>query len=90
MNIFVSNLGFHLGNRELKEIFSAYGEVTSATVITDRETNRSKGFGFVEMNNQAEAETAIGKLNGFIFEGRAMNVNEARPRESKPRKQYNW
>jgi RNA recognition motif-containing protein len=91
MNIFVSNLGFHVGNHELKEIFSAYGEVTSAKVITDRETNRSKGFGFVEMTNQSEAETAIAKLNGSIVEGRALNVNEARPKESSSRKQYsNW
>ncbi|MGN6619311.1 MAG: RNA recognition motif domain-containing protein [Ilyomonas sp.] len=89
MNLYVSNLGFHVGNQELKDLFSAYGEVTSAKVITDRETNRSRGFGFVEMTNQSEAETAISKLNGSIVEGRAINVNEAKPKPSGPRKQYN-
>lgn len=89
MNLYVSNLGFHVGNQELKDLFSAYGEVTSAKVITDRETNRSRGFGFVEMTNQEEAQTAISKLNGSVVEGRSMNVNEAKPKPSAPRKQYN-
>lgn len=89
MNLYVSNLGFHVGNQDLKDLFSAYGEVTSAKVITDRETNRSRGFGFVEMANQDEAQLAISKLNGSIVEGRSMNVNEAKPKPTTPRKQYN-
>ena len=81
MNIYVSNLGFHVGNEDLKGFFAAYGEVSSAKVIIDRETNKSKGFGFVEMPNDAEGEEAIKKLNGSVVEGRSMNVNVARPKE---------
>lgn len=81
MNIYVSNLGFHVGDDELKGFFATYGEVTSAKVIIDRETNKSKGFGFVEMPNESEANTAISKLNGFTVQGRSMNVNMARPKE---------
>ncbi|MEP6465159.1 MAG: RNA-binding protein [Parafilimonas sp.] len=81
MNIYVSNLGFHVGNEDLKGLFAAHGEVSSAKVITDRETSRSKGFGFVEMPNDAEGEEAIKKLNGFVVEGRSMNVNIARAKE---------
>jgi RNA recognition motif-containing protein len=81
MNIYVSNLGFHVGDEDLKGFFAAYGEVTSAKVILDRETNKSRGFGFVEMPNEAEGETAISKLNGFAVQGRSMNVNIARPKE---------
>ncbi len=81
MNIYVSNLGFHLGNEDLKGFFAAFGEVTSARVITDRDTNKSKGFGFVEMPNESEGTTAINKLNGFAVEGRSLNVNLAKLKE---------
>ena len=81
MNIYVSNLGFHVGNEDLKGFFAAYGEVTSAKVVFDRETDKSRGFGFVEMPNDTEAEAAIQKLNGSVIQGRAMNVNVARPKE---------
>jgi len=81
MNIYVSNLGFHVGNEDLKGFFAAHGEVTSAKVVFDRETDKSRGFGFVEMPNDTEAEAAIQKLNGSVIQGRAMNVNVARPKE---------
>jgi RNA recognition motif-containing protein len=81
MNIYVSNLGFHVGNEDLKGFFAAYGEVTSAKVVFDRETDKSRGFGFVEMPNDTEAEAAIQKLNGSVIQGRAMNVNIAKPKE---------
>lgn len=83
MNIYVSNLGFHVGDEDLKGFFATYGEVSSAKVIIDRETNKSKGFGFVEMPNDAEGEAAIQKLNGFVIQGRSMNVNVARPKEDR-------
>jgi RNA recognition motif-containing protein len=81
MNIYVSNLGFHVGDEDLKGFFTTYGEVTSAKVIIDKETNKSRGFGFVEMPNESEGHTAITKLNGFAVQGRSMNVNMARPKE---------
>lgn len=81
MNIYVSNLGFHIENEDLRGFFEPYGEVTSAKVVTDRETTKSRGFGFVEMPNDAEAETAINKLNGAVVEGTSMTVTIARPKE---------
>lgn len=83
MNIYVSNLSFAIQDEDLKEFFAAYGEVSSARVVTDRETNRSRGFGFVEMANKEEAEKAIAQLDGAMADGRAIRVNEARPREEK-------
>ncbi|CAN5785310.1 RNA-binding protein [soil metagenome] len=81
MNIYVGNLNFRTTEATLREHFAAFGEVTSARVITDRETNRSRGFGFVEMPNDEEARAAIEALDGVEFEGRELNINEARPRE---------
>jgi len=89
MNIYVSNLGFHVGDEDLKGLFAAYGEVSSAKVVIDRETNKSRGFGFVEMPNTAEGETAIEKLNGSVIQGRSMNVNVARPKEKSSFKKPN-
>jgi RNA recognition motif-containing protein len=89
MNIYVSNLSFQVGDEDLKGFFTAYGEVTSAKVITDRETNRSRGFGFVEMSNDAEAETAIKNLNGSVVDGRSISVNVARPKEKSDFKKSN-
>ena len=83
MNIYVGNLPFETTEESLEVAFTEYGEVTSARVITDRYTGRSRGFGFVEMGNNDEAEAAIRALNGNDFNGRALTVNEARPREDR-------
>jgi RNA recognition motif-containing protein len=83
--IYVGNLSFDVDNESLEELFKAYGTVSSAQVIVDRETNRSKGFGFVEMGSASEAQAAIDALNGKEMNGRALTVNEARPREDRPR-----
>lgn len=79
--IYVGNLSFNLTDQDLMKVYSEFGEVTSATVILDRDTGRSRGFGFVEMEDDAAAMTAIEKTNGMEVGGRALNVNEARPRE---------
>ena len=83
MNIYVSNLGFSVQDEDLKEYFEEYGEVTSAKVITDKFTNRSRGFGFVEMPDESAAEKAIKELNGAVVEGRSISVTVARPREER-------
>ncbi|MHC4984074.1 MAG: RNA recognition motif domain-containing protein [Planctomycetota bacterium] len=79
-NIYVGNLSFDVSVQDLQELFGQHGEVVSVNVITDRQTGRSRGFGFVEMGNDAEAEEAINALNGKEFAGRALKVNEAKPR----------
>jgi RNA recognition motif-containing protein len=81
-NIYVGNLVWEATMDDLFALFREHGEVAQAQVIMDRETGRSRGFGFVVMNNDAEAQKAIEALNGFSFKGRALTVNEARPRES--------
>lgn len=78
--LYVGNLSFNLGSEDLQDLFQAHGTVESAQVITDRESGRSKGFGFVEMSNDAEAQAAIKALNGVEVEGRTLTVNEAKPR----------
>ena len=83
MNIYVGNLSFDTTERELEQAFASYGEVQSARIATDRDTNRPRGFGFVEMANQSEAEAAIAGLNGKELQGRTLTVNEARPREDR-------
>ena len=80
MRIYVGNLPYGVADRDLETMFTAHGNVESATVISDRDTGRSKGFGFVEMPTNSEAEAAIRALNGLDNEGRALTVNEARPR----------
>ena len=80
--LYVGNLPFSVTNDELESLFSAHGSVQSAEVIMDRETGRSKGFGFVEMSNDDEAQAAISALNGSQHAGRALTVNEARPKTS--------
>lgn len=77
--IYVGNLGYTIADNTLAEKFAQFGTVQSAKVIMDRDTNRSKGFGFVEMSTSAEAQTAITSLNGTDFGGRQMNVTEAKP-----------
>jgi RNA recognition motif-containing protein len=79
-NLYVGNLSYDTSQERLQELFEAYGEVISANVITDRETGRSRGFGFVEMANEEEANAAINALNGQEVDGRTLTVNEARPR----------
>ena len=83
MNIYVGNMSFDETETSLKESFAAHGEVTSARIITDRETGRSRGFGFVEMSDDAQAQAAIAALNGTSVNGRELTVNEARPREDR-------
>ena len=80
MNIYVGNLSYKLTEEELKEEFAKFGEVISAKIISDRETGRPKGFGFIEMANQEEAEKAMQELSGRDIKGREIRVNEARPR----------
>lgn len=81
--LYVGNLPFSVNDNSLKSHFSAYGTVDSAKVITDRDTGRSKGFGFVEMSSSSEADDAIQALNGAEFEGRQMNVSQAKPMEAR-------
>lgn len=81
LNIYVSNLPYRLSNEELRDIFAAYGEVSRVKIVKDKDTNRSKGFGFVEMPNDDEGKRAIAELNDKDIGGRALRVNEARPRE---------
>jgi RNA recognition motif-containing protein len=81
--LYVGNLTYGTTDSDLRSMFEEYGSVESAQVITDRETGRSKGFGFVEMGSQQEAEAAIKGLNGKDIDGRALTVNEAKPREDR-------
>ena len=81
MNIYVGNLSFETTKQSLEATFTQYGEVTSARVITDRMTGRSRGFGFVEMGDKAQGDAAISALNGKDLDGRELTVNEARPKE---------
>ena len=85
MNIYVGNLPFNLGEEDLSKIFEEYGEIASAKIITDKFTGRSKGFGFVEMENDEEAKTAIEELNNAEVGGRNIKVNESRPRSNENR-----
>jgi len=80
MNIYAGNLPWDLGEDELREVFAAFGEVSSAKIIADKFSGRSRGFGFVEMPNKKEGEAAIADLNGKEMKGRALRVSEARPR----------
>ncbi len=83
MNIYVGNLAYSLSESELRDAFAAHGEVSSVKILMDRETGRSRGFGFVEMPNQSEAESAVSEVNGKEVGGRPLRVNEARPREAR-------
>ena len=83
MNIYVSNLSFKVEDEDLREFFEDYGEVTSAKVITDKFTRRSRGFGFVEMPDNNAAEKAIKELDGAVVEGRTISVTVAKPREER-------
>lgn len=86
MNIYVGNLPYKMSEEELEGLFAEFGSVKYAKIIIDRDSGRSKGFGFVEMDNDGEAQAAIEQLNGEEIEGRNLRVNEARPREDRPRR----
>jgi RNA recognition motif-containing protein len=90
MNIYVGNLAYGVSDEDLRQAFSASGEVSSASIIMDKMSGESKGFGFVEMPNQAQAEAAIKALNEQPLKGRNMRVNEARPRESRPARRNSY
>ena len=83
--LYCGNLSFNVSSSELETLFAEFGTVQSAQVITDRDSGRSKGFGFVEMGNDSEAQAAIAGLNQQEHDGRSLTVNEARPREERPR-----
>ena len=89
MNIYVSNLSFNVQDEDLREFFAPYGEVTSAKIISDRTTGQSRGFGFVEMSDDASAKKAIDELNGGTVEGRTIRVTEAKPKEDRPARSGN-
>ena len=84
MNIYISNLSFKVEDGDLRQLFEEYGEVSSAKVITDRYTGRSRGFGFVEMPDNEAAQKAVTELNQAEYDGKVITVNEARPREDRP------
>src|SRR5689334_7063856 len=86
MNIYVSNLGFNVKDEDLKKFFTPFGEVTSAKIINDRETGKSRGFGFIEMSDDEASKKAISELNDKMIDGRAIKVTEARPKEDKPKR----
>jgi len=89
MNIYVSNLSFNIQDEDLREFFAPYGEVTSAKVIMDKITNQSRGFGFIEMPDEAASKKAIAELDGTTVENRTIKVNEARPKEARPARNDN-
>lgn len=89
MNIYVSNLSFNVHDEDLREFFAPFGEVTSAKVIIDKITNQSRGFGFVEMPDEAASKKAIAELDGATVENRTIKVNEARPKEARPARDDN-
>ncbi len=88
MNIYVGNLSYRMNDSDLEGVFAEFGQVISCKIINDRETGRSKGFAFVEMDNQDSGKAAIETLDGKEVEGRNLKVNEARPREERPRREY--
>jgi len=89
MNIYVSNLSYSVKDDDLKDLFTQFGQVSSAKVIMDRETSKSRGFGFVEMPNDSEATLAIEKLDQSEHEGKTIKVNIAKPKTDKPRRDFN-
>lgn len=86
MNIYVSNLGYDFQEQDLSKLFGEFGNVSSVKIVTDKDTNKSKGFGFVEMPDDHAASTAIRELNGKLIEGRPVRIAEAKPKEESPRK----
>ena len=89
MNIFIAGLSYDVNDADLSDLFQEYGTIASAKVIIDRQTNRSKGFGFVEIEDNEAAAKAISELNGAEYDGRTLSVSEARPREERPARSNN-
>jgi|SRR5688572_79064 len=89
VKLYVGNLPYSTTDEDLRTLFAEYGTVVSASIISDRDSGRSKGFGFVELEDDAQAKAAIEALNGKEFSGRNVVVNEARPREERPRRDFN-
>lgn len=87
-NLFVAGLAYSMSDDELRNLFAEYGTVSSAKIVMDRETGRSKGFGFVEMSTDDESKAAMQALNGKELDGRNLTVNEARPREDRPQRSF--
>ena len=83
MNLYISNLSYNISDEDLRQLFADYGEITSAKVIMDRETGRSRGFGFVELSDDELAKKAIEELNQGSYDGKVINITEARPREDR-------
>ncbi|MDR0865132.1 MAG: RNA-binding protein [Candidatus Symbiothrix sp.] len=88
MNIFIAGLSFKVNDADLVNLFEEYGQITSAKVINDRQTGRSKGYGFVELSDDEAAAKAIAELNGAEYDGRTISVSEAKPREERPRREF--
>jgi RNA recognition motif-containing protein len=88
MNIFIAGLSFKVNDTDLASLFEEYGSITSAKVITDRQSGRSKGYGFVEIDDSEAAAKAIAELNGAEYDGRTISVSEAKPREERPRREF--
>jgi RNA recognition motif-containing protein len=89
MNIFIAGLSFKVNDADLANLFEEYGPISSAKVITDRQTGRSKGYGFVEIEDNEKAEKAIAELNGAEYDGRTIALSEARPKEERPHRDFN-
>jgi RNA recognition motif-containing protein len=89
MNIFIAGLSYKVNDADLSNLFEEYGVITSAKVITDRDSGRSKGYGFVEMDDEEAANKAIVELNGAEYDGRTISVSEAKPRQERPRRDNN-
>ena len=89
MNIYVGNLSWTLKDQDLQDLFSQYGEISSAKIVLDKFTNRSKGFGFVEFEDPSNNQKAVDELNGKELDGRAINVSIAKPKEDRPRRDGN-
>jgi RNA recognition motif-containing protein len=88
MNIFVAGLSYKVNDTDLSSLFEEYGTITSARVITDRDSGRSKGYGFVEMDDEEAANKAVAELNGAEYDGRTISVSEARPKQERPRRNF--
>jgi len=88
MNIFVAGLSYKVNDADLSNLFEEYGVISSAKVVVDRQTGRSKGYGFVEMDDEESASKAISELNGAEYDGRTISVSEARPREERPQRSF--
>lgn len=90
MNIYAGNLSYNMTDEDLEKMFQEFGTVSESKIITDRDTGRSKGFGFVEMPNQAEGDEAIKELDGKEIDGRSIKVNVAKPKEDRPRRRERY